>query len=64
MLKEATAVREYHCHEHVYVVCSNVKVGGTSQSNIHMNAEKTMIVVKSFTFNTDTLTNYVNYKRN
>ena len=24
LLKEATAIREYHCHEWVYLVCNDV----------------------------------------
>ncbi|KAF4083858.1 hypothetical protein AMELA_G00122130 [Ameiurus melas] len=39
LLKEATSTREYRCHEGVYLVCNNVLVGGTCQSNIYMNAK-------------------------
>ncbi|KAF7656706.1 hypothetical protein LDENG_00037350 [Lucifuga dentata] len=38
LLKEAAAIREYRCHEGVDLVSNNVLVGGTCQSNIHMNA--------------------------
>ena len=37
LLKEATAIREYRFHERVHVVCNNAQVGGTCQSNIHMD---------------------------
>lgn len=36
--KEATAIREYLCHEGVDMVFSNVYVAGMCQSYIHMNA--------------------------
>lgn len=38
LLKEATVIRELCCHEGVYLVCTNVYVVGTGQSNIPMNA--------------------------
>ncbi|KAK3570962.1 hypothetical protein QTP86_031236, partial [Hemibagrus guttatus] len=37
LLKEETAIREYSFNERVYMVCNNAQVGGTCQSNIHMD---------------------------
>lgn len=29
---------KWGCHDGLYLVCSTLQVGGTGQSNIHMNA--------------------------
>lgn len=38
VLKEATAIGEYHCHKRVYLVCKNAYVGGMCQTDICKNA--------------------------
>jgi len=37
--ERATSTREHHCHEAVYLVCINVKVGGMCQIYIHVNGQ-------------------------
>lgn len=46
LLKQATAIREYHLHKEVYLVCNNVYVGGTCLSNIHTNARTEGVVAQ------------------
>lgn len=38
-VKQATAISKYNYDDGVYLVCRNVYVGGTCQSNLHKNAE-------------------------
>lgn len=35
--KEATTIREYHCHEGLYLVFTNVQAGGLCKVSSHMN---------------------------
>lgn len=37
LLKEATSIREYFCHKGMYLVGTNVDIGGGHQSMVHMN---------------------------
>lgn len=59
LLKEATAMRDQHCHWRVYQVRNNVYVGGMHQINVHVTAQ-TSGFPKTLTAQSTTLPQLVN----
>lgn len=48
LLKEVTAIKDYHFHEGVYLVNNNVQLGGTCQSNIPKTGKTQGLLAEHF----------------